>query len=84
MYLNQWLAMRIELLSALLSLAISLHKSKLIFLDEATASVDGAADLPLQLNTVASFDRILDFDRGAIVEFDNPAALLDKPAVTHR
>ncbi|KAI9355950.1 P-loop containing nucleoside triphosphate hydrolase protein [Zopfochytrium polystomum] len=74
-----------------------IHKSKLLFLDEATASVDPTADLLIQkslrthfadatvisiahrLNTIAAFDRILVLDHGAIVEFDTPAALLDKP-----
>ncbi|KAI9329924.1 P-loop containing nucleoside triphosphate hydrolase protein [Zopfochytrium polystomum] len=74
-----------------------IHKSKLLFLDEATASVDQAADLLIQeslrthfadatvisiahrLNTIAAFDRVLVLNHGAIVEFDTPAALLEKP-----
>lgn len=69
-----------------------LRCSKIIILDEATASIDYSTDLKLQkvmdsidatkitiahrLNTIINFDKILVLDHGEVMEFDHPWKLL--------
>ncbi|KAH8927093.1 P-loop containing nucleoside triphosphate hydrolase protein, partial [Atractiella rhizophila] len=81
----------------LLSLARAmLRRSRIVILDEATASVDFDTDLKVQdairtdfadsivltiahrLQTVIDYDKIMVLDKGQIVEFDTPDALLKK------
>ncbi|KAJ3248370.1 Multidrug resistance-associated protein 1 [Chytriomyces hyalinus] len=73
------------------------HRPKILVMDEASSSVDQAADLLIQasirthfkdttvisiahrVNSIADFDRIMVLDAGSLVEFDTPAALLERP-----
>ena len=73
-----------------------LQKTKIIVMDEATASVDFKTDQLIQevirnmfsgctvltvahrLNTIIDYDKVLVLDRGRVVEFDKPEALLGK------
>ncbi|XP_053980762.1 multidrug resistance-associated protein 1 isoform X1 [Hylaeus volcanicus] len=75
-----------------------LRKTKVLILDEATASVDLETDDLIQrtirqefkdctvltiahrLNTILDTDRIIVLDKGLIVEFDSPEALLGNPS----
>ncbi|TPX44411.1 hypothetical protein SeLEV6574_g04522 [Synchytrium endobioticum] len=72
-----------------------LRKTKILILDEATASIDPETDSLIQrtirrefndctilviahrINTIMDSDRILVLDRGTVVEFDSPRALLN-------
>lgn len=72
-----------------------LRKSKLIIMDEATASIDHTTDSKIhrvmdslamtnitiahRLNTIINFDKLLVLHQGEVAEFDHPWMLLQRP-----
>ncbi|EGO02355.1 hypothetical protein SERLA73DRAFT_86655 [Serpula lacrymans var. lacrymans S7.3] len=72
---------------SLVSLAQALvNDTKVLILDEATASVDYKTDtyeqytrLSYRLRTIISYDRICVLDGGRVVEFDTPSTLYSTP-----
>ncbi|KAF3436442.1 hypothetical protein FNV43_RR23534 [Rhamnella rubrinervis] len=56
-----------------------LKRSRLLFMDEATASVDSQTDAVVP--TVMDYNRVLVIDAGREKEFDSPSRLLERPSL---